>query len=586
MASRLLLEPNHCEDPHVERLIESFAFLAARIHLKIDDEFPEVTEALLSVLYPHYIRPMPSCTVVQFHLDREQGKLSTGLPIPRDSTLYSQPIDGYPCKFRTCYEVTLWPIGIAQARWVTPDNLRPVLKSSDAVAALSVEIECFPDTGFDKLELSSLPLYLNGESSLIHTLYELLCNNCAQIVLRDRTPNTRKAPITLPAGYLRPAGFRDGEALLPYPRRSFSGYRLLQEYFCFPEKFFFIELTGLDQLRTAGFGPRIELVVLISRFERGERQHSLELGVTQETLRLGCSPAINLFAHTAEPISLDQTHTEYLVTPDVRRRRAMEIFSVDEVISPDSRTNEVLKFEPFYRFRHSATRQGARQHGFWHSHRRPSGRHDDEGTEVYLSFLDLSGRPVHPDTDTVTVHCTCSNRNLPHRLSMGNERGDFELEGISSIKRIVALRKPSASVGPPMGKGTLWRLISHLSLNYLSIVDDGKEALQEILRLYNFGDSGYRERQVAGILSVSSSLHFARVISENGIGFVRGHRVEMEFDEEQYVGGGVFLFASVLEHFLAHYASLNSFSQLVVRTQQRKEILRQWPPRAGEEILL
>jgi len=586
VASRLMLEPNRCEDPHVERLIESFAFLAARVHLKIDDEFPEITEALLSVLYPHYIRPIPSCTIVQFHLDPDQGKLSTGLPIPRGSMLYSQPVDGYPCKFRTCYDATLWPLRITEAQWVTPDRLRPAVKSQDAVAALRMEIECFPDVSFDKLELSSLPIYLNGEGSLIHSLYELLCNNCTQILLRDRTPQSRKNPLALSASHLKPAGFSDDEALLPFPRRSFSGYRLLQEYFHFPEKFFFLELGGLDQLRTAGFGPKVEVVILISRFERAERQQSLELSVSEETLRLGCSPAVNLFPHTAEPILLDQTRTEYFVTPDARRRRAMEIFSIDEVISPNPQTHEVLKFEPFYRFRHVTSRHGERPAGFWYSRRQPSARRDDEGTEVFLSFLDLSGRPVHPDSDSVTVHCTCSNRDLPHRLPMGNEKGDFELEGISSIKKIVTLRKPSASVRPPAGKGMLWRLISHLSLNYLSIVDEGREALQEILRLYTFGESGYHERQVAGILSVNSSRHFARVISENGIGFVRGHRVQMEFDEEQYVGGGVFLFASVLEHFLGHYASLNSFSQLLARTQQRKEVLRLWPPRAGEVILL
>ena len=586
VASRLLLDPNRCEDPHVERLIEAFAFLAARVHLKIDDEFPEITEALLSVLYPHYIRPIPSSTIVQFHLDPEQGKLTTGLPIPKGSMLYSQPVDGYPCKFKTCFDTTLWPLKIAEAQWVTPDRLRPAVKSQDAVAALRLELECFPDVTFDKLELSSLRFYLNGESALIHTLYELLNNNCTQILLRDRTPNTRKHPLNFPGTQLQPAGFTDAEALLPYPRRSFSGYRLLQEYFHFPEKFLFVDLKGLDQLRTAGFGPRVEVVFLISRFERSERQQTLELNVSADTLRLGCSPAINLFPHTAEPIRLDQTHTEYLITPDVRRRRAMEIFSIEEVISPDPETHEVLKFEPFYRFRHTTSRHRERPRGFWHSRRQASTRRDDEGTDVYLSFLDLSGRPLHPETDSATVHCTCSNRDIPHRLPMGNERGDFELEGISSIKRIVALRKPSASVRPPTGKGMLWRLISHLSLNYLSIVEEGKESLQEILRLYTFGESGYNERQVAGLMHLSSTRHFARVISENGIGFVRGHRVEMEFDEEQFVGGGVFLFASVLEYFLGHYASLNSFSQLAVRTQQRKEVLRQWPPRAGEVILL
>jgi type VI secretion system protein ImpG len=586
VASRLMLEPNRCEDPHVERLIESFAFLAARVHLKIDDEFPEITEALLSVLYPHYIRPIPSSTIVQFHLDPEQGKLTTGLPIPRDSMLYSQPVEGYPCKFKTCYDTTLWPLKVLTAQWVTPDRLRPAVKSQDAVAALRLEIEVFPDVTFDKLELSSLRFYLNGESGLIHTLYELLCNNCTQILLRDCTPQTRRHPISLSPSSLRPFGFADKEALLPYPRRSFSGYRLLQEYFHFPEKFFFMELDGLEQLRTSGFGPRAEIVLLISRFERSERQQTLELNVSESTLRLGCSPAVNLFPHTAEPIRLDQTRTEYLVIPEARRRRALEIFSIEEVISPNPQTHEVMKFEPFYRFRHTATHHRERPKGFWHSRRQASTRRDDEGTDVYISFLDLSGRPLNPESDTATIHCTCSNRDLPHRLPMGRERGDFELEGVSSVKRIVALRKPSAPVRPPTGKGMLWRLISHLSLNYLSIVEDGREALQEILRLYTFGESGYNERQIAGLSKLSSTRNFARVISENGIGFVRGHRVEMELDEEQFVGGGVFLFASVLEHFLGHYASLNSFSQLAVRTQQRKEVLRQWPPRAGEVILL
>ena len=397
VASRLLIDPNRCEDPHVERLIESFAFLAARVHLKIDDEFPEITEALLSVLYPHYIRPIPSSTIVQFHLDPEQGKLSTGLLIPRGSMLYSQPVDGYPCKFKTCYDTTLWPLKIAAAQWVTPDRLRPAVKSQDAVAALRLELECFPDVTFDELELSSLRFYLNGESSLIHTLYELLCNNCAQVLLRDRTPNTRKHPISLPASVLQPAGFTDAEALLPYPRRSFSGYRVLQEYFHFPEKFFFLDLNGLENLRSSGFGPRIEIILLTSRFERPERQQTLELNVSEETLRLGCSAAVNLFPHTAEPIRLDQTHTEYLITPDVRRRRAMEIFSIEEVISPDPETHEVLKFEPFYRFRHTTSRHRERPKGFWHSRRQASTRRDDEGTEVYISFLDLSGRPLHPD---------------------------------------------------------------------------------------------------------------------------------------------------------------------------------------------
>jgi type VI secretion system protein ImpG len=586
VASRLLLEPTRCEDPHVERLIEAAAFLAARVHLKIDDEFPEVTEALLTVLYPHYLRPIPSMTVTQFHLDREQGKISGGLTVPRASMLYSRSVEGHPCKFRTCYDTTLWPLTINEAQWLTPDRLRPALKVPDAVAALRVEVGCLPDCDLQSMGLRSLRFYLNGESNLVHALYELLCNNCEQVLVRDLTPNSRKPPVYLSANSLRPVGFDDDEALLPYPRHSFSGYRLLQEYFSFPEKFFFLDLDNLEPLEKSGFGSRFELIFLISSFERSERSQMLELNVNAQTLRLGCSPVINLFPLTAEPILLDQTDFEYPVVPDVRRRHALEIFSIDEVISPDRDTHQVVQFEPFYRFRHAASRQEKRQQAFWYASRRPSQQRNDDGTEMFLSLMDLTGRPMRPEVDTITVHCTCSNRDLPYRLPLGNESGDFELEGFGAIKRIVALRKPTATVRPPTGKGVLWRLISHLSLNYLSLVEEGKDALTEILRLYNFSESAFHEKQIAGLLNLKSQRHFARVVSDNGIGFVRGRQVEIEFDEEQYVGGGVYLFASVLEHFLGLYASINSFSQLMARTRQRKEPLRQWPPRAGQAILL
>jgi type VI secretion system protein ImpG len=184
------------------------------------------------------------------------------------------------------------------------------------------------------------------------------------------------------------------------------------------------------------------------------------------------------------------------------------------------------------------------------------------------------------------VRCLTTNRDLPARLPFGNEAGDFEIEGMPSIRRIVTLKKPTPTLRAPAGKSAFWRLISHLSLNYLSLVGEGREALQEILRLYNFSDSTYLEKQIQGITGLESRRHFARVASESGIAFVRGTRVEMTFDEEQFVGGGVYLFASLLEHFLGLYVSMNSFSQLVARTEQRKEVLREWPPRAGEALLL
>jgi type VI secretion system protein ImpG len=583
IASRLLLEPDRCEDPHVERLVEAFAFLTARVHLKIDDEFPEISESLLSILYPHYVRPIPSMSVVEFHIDAEQGKLSGAVNVPRGSLLYSKPIDGTPCKFQTCYETSLWPVTVSEAQWRTPDRFEPALKAPEAAAACRIELACQPDVAFAGLDLRSLCFYLNGESNLVHTLYELLCNNCTRILIRD-IANPRKPSITMPASALRPMGFEHHEAMLPYLRRSFAGYRLLQEYFAFPEKFFFLELAGLEQMAAAGFGGKAEIIFLISPFERSERQQMMELGISAKTFRLNCSPIINLFPLTAEPILMDQTRYEYPIIPDVRRRNALEIFSVEEVLSANPQTQDVTYFQPLYSYRHTPVRD--EEQIFWHAVRRPSRRKNDEGTEVWLSWADLSGRIMRPGVDSIVIRCICSNRDLPSRLPFGNEKGDFELEGASMIERIVSLRKPTPPVRPPAGKGLLWRLISQLSLNYLSLVQEGKTALQEILRLYNFSDSVYLEKQIAGITQLGSHKHFARVLSEQGISFARGTQVEIEMDEDQFVGGGVYLFAAVLEYFLGLYVSMNSFSQLVVRTPQRKEVLKRWPPRAGHEILL
>jgi type VI secretion system protein ImpG len=586
IASRLLLEPDRCEDPHVERLLEAFAFLAARVHLRVDDDFPEITSALLGILYPHYIRPLPSMSVVQYHADPEQGKLSTGLKVGRGAMLYSRDVEGVPCKFRACYDTTLWPLTVAEANWRTPDRLTPPVKAADAVAAVRLLLRCDPDVSFGKLEMRSLRFYLNGEPNFVHSLYELLCNNCVQILLRDPNPRGRKDPVALSPGMLRPVGFGEDEALLPYPRRSFAGYRLLQEYFTFPEKFFFLDLNGLEALAAGGLTDTAEIVFLLSRFERNERAQMLELGINNQTFRLGCSPIVNLFTQTAEPILLDQTRFEYPIVPDVRRQYAMEIFSVDEVVGTSPRSREVVPYHPFYTFHHQQGGDKGRQPAFWQATRRSAGIREDERTDVFLSLVDKTGRAIRPDADTITVRCNCTNFTLPSRLPFGSEEGDFELEGVSAIRRIVVLRKVTPTLRPPSGKGALWRLISHLSLNYLSLVDEGKEALQQILNLYNFSDSAHLQNQIAGIREVKSSRHYARLITENGVASARGTHVQMQLDEEQFVGGGVYLFASVIEHFLGSYVSMNSFSQLAVSTMQRREVMREWPPRAGQAILM
>jgi type VI secretion system protein ImpG len=576
IASRLLLEADRSEDPHVERLLQAFAFLAARIHHKLDDELPEITDALLGVLYPHYLAPIPSMSIVQFVLDPDQGRLTGGHRIERGAMLYAQPIQGTSCRFQTCYPVTLWPIEVAAARFDTPDRLGPNPPSEAAV--LRLELQCLGGVTFSDLALEHLRFFLYGESPLTYALYELLLNNTCQVQLRPIDGPRDRRSLVLPPTCLRPVGFASDEGMLPYAPRSFLGYRLLQEYFAFAEKFLFVDLYELDHAVRAGFGKRMEVVIFLDRVPH------LEQAITPGAFRLGCTPIINLFEQIAEPIRLTHAQTEYRVVPDVRRQTTTEVYAIQTVNSTSPYLEELKHFQPFYSFKHAADRE--QQQVFWHATRKPSQQHGNTGTEVYLTLVDLNFQPTLPAVETLTVHTICTNRDLPGRLPFGGARGELQMEGAAPLSRIRCLRKPTETLRPALGRGAQWRLISHLSLNYLSLCEGGREALQEILQLYNLSDSAAMRQHIMGITSVTSRRVVGRPASMPWNGFCRGLEVTIEFDEEQYVGSGVFLFAAVLEKFLGLYVSLNSFSQLIATTQQREEPLKRWTPRAGEQILL
>ena len=584
VASRLLLEPDRCEDPHVERLLEAFAFMAARVHLRIDDDFPEITSALLGIVYPHYLRPIPSMSVVECQLDPEQGKQTVGVQLPPGTVLTTKrTVDGMQCKFRTSYPVELWPFSITEGEWRQPERLQRPVRVPGASGVIRLRLQCGKDASFDKLKVEKLRFYLSGETNVVHTVYEFLCNNCISIIARDPTRPDMK-PVELPLSQLRPMGFEEDEALLPYPRRSFDGYRLLQEYFTFPEKFLFLELGGLSEGFGAGFGSEAELLFYFSRFDRPERQQFLEVGVSASTFRLGCTPIINLFEQTAEPILLTQKQHEYRVIPDVRHQHVTEIFSIDEVLAANPSRRDIVKLEPLYSYRFQTREQNKLV--FWQGIRRMNSIGEREPSSMHLSLVDINGELSEPDAEVLTVRCTCTNHDLPARLPFSSDDGDFGAEEFPVVSRITALRRPSQSYDPPDGKGQLWRLISQLSLNYLSISEDGVGALQEILRLHNFTQSTYLENQIQGIRTLSSQRHFAVMRTSYGSTPARGTRVEIDFDERQFVGGGVFLFANVLERFLGCYTSMNSFCQLAARTDQRKEMLGEWPPRAGSKVLI
>ncbi|MCK5508336.1 MAG: type VI secretion system baseplate subunit TssF [Desulfobacterales bacterium] len=574
IAGRLLLEHDKCEDPHTERLIEAFAFLSGRIHKKIDDDFPEITESLLNIIYPHYINPIPSMSIVRFE-PVKQNVPESGHLIPEDTMLYSKSVNGIQCRFATSYSVRLWPVEVVSATLCAPKRL-----VKDARQAILIQLKTFNNLSFSDIGWKNLRFFLNGPTQHVFHLYELLFNNVCYVECElINSENQRMVEkISLTKNDIKPVGFNSDEHLIPYSKRSFPGFLLLFEYFCFPEKFLFFDLDGLDKIKHPDFNDTLNVWLYLNRTAKSN------LVMNKDTFCINTVPVVNLFKRIAEPVRLEQQKTEYHIIPNIRSQEATEVFSIDKVTaSADSFQGKAFDFKPFYSIKHHLDEDDSNDRmAFWYIQRRPSGKKGDSGTEVFLSFADSNFKAIDPDVEILTIHTTCSNRDLPARLPFGEDRGDFDMEITAPVARINSLIKPTPSRRPFMDGNLQWRLISHLSLNYISLVQGGEDALKEILKLYDFENSPATRQQINGIVSIQSQ----PVTKRTGQSFCRGVQVTITFDEDKFVGTGLYLFASVLERFLGQYVSINSFSQLIARTIQKKEVLKKWPPRNGNRILL
>jgi len=572
IAGRLLLEGDKCEDPHTERLIEAFALISGRIHKKIDDDFPEITESLLNIIYPHYINPVPSMSVVRFD-PVKQNIQESGYRIDKGATLFSKPVNGTPCRFTTTQPVQIWPVEVTEARIREPQKL-----TKGAVQVLEIGLQSYNKLRFSKIGWQSLRFFLNGPHQHVFHLYELIFNHVCHIECELSLPDGSTSLLEIDPGSIRTVGFDEPEGMLPYSKRSFPGYLLLFEYFCFPEKFLFFELTGLDRLKREKSADRLTLRLFLNRMGKSD------LVVNADTVQLNATPVANLFQRIAEHIRVEHRKTEYQVVPDVRRPNATEVYSVNQVTATLSGSAGAQKeYMPFYSMRHHLGDDGAAEgQTFWHLQRRPSAKKGDKGTDVFLSFSDLNLMPSDPAEDILTLRVTCTNRDLPSRLPFGDAAGDFNMESAAPVSKVCCVLKPTPTRRPFLGSALQWRLVSHFSLNYMSLVAGGEKALKEILRLYDFNNSLATQQMISGIVSVSSR-HITKRIKRS---FCRGVEITITFDEDKYVGTGLFLFASVLERFLSQYVSVNSFSQLVMKTLQREESVKIWPPRSGNQILI
>ena len=600
IAARLQLDEEKIEDPHVERMVEGFAFLTARVGLKLDDELPEITESFLNVLYPHYLAPIPSMAITQFSYGSPNDKLTSIQRLERGARLNSRPVDGTPCRFQTAYDVHLAPVELESAALESPAPKDGRGKYSDSFLRLS--LKGYGGAALHEMKVDGtgerpqfLRFYIDGDPQLVYPLYEIIFNHATTVEFRPREAPidnlTMKTftnlqlklpdPVSLPAAAsIKQVGFGEDEALLPYSKRSFMGYRLLTEYFAFPYKFLFFDVYGLDKAAEAKFGSNFDILIHLKDVTPPIAP------ITKDTFRLGCAPIVNLFPRLTDPIYVSQQKYEYQVLPDVHRQTTTEIYSIEQVYTSDPETNATREFAPFYSLKHAYGEQ--HEKAYWYTVRRPSQRPDDEGTEIFMSLVDGSFNPQAPAVEILNVRAVCTNRDLPARLPFGGKDSDFEVEGSALISRVRCLTKPTETIRPPQRRSAQWRLISHLNLNYLSIVggeNGSPEALQELLHLYNFTDSSVTRKQILGITEIGSRKAVRQIGERVGTGFVRGLETTVTFDEEQFVGSGLFLFASVLERFLGLYASINSFNQMTARSVQREEIVKRFPARAGEQEL-
>ncbi|WP_224361406.1 type VI secretion system baseplate subunit TssF [Hyalangium versicolor] len=573
LAARLRLGASEVGDPHVERLIEAFAFLTARVQHAFDSDLPELSTTLLGLLAPHLVEPLPSLSIACFEVDTAAGLPLAGHRIERGTQLLAEPRPGQTCRFRTCAPVTLWPLRVVDASLESPLSFSWLRSRRDVSAVLRIRLEA-REARLADLQLEQLQFFLDGPPEVAFRLYELLtCHARSVALVPDGSPDE---PRFQPADSLRQLGFDPEEAVLPSLPHVHRGYRLLQEYFAFPEKFLFFEL-ALERACVQASQQALEVFVLLD----GVPPEGLSL--TPETFRLGCTPIVNLFPKLAEPIRLDQRRTEYPVVPDYRRQQELELHSVLSVTAATDEAGHTRAVEPLFSWRHPES--GEEPRAFWYARRQPTGRALGPGSHVLLSFVDLELDPHLPAEQTLQVHTLCTNGELPVQLGPG---AVLQVEERVPVGAIRCLRRPTPPRTPPDRGPMLWQLVSLLSLNHLSLTSGPQalEALEELLRLHDVSGGQACEQQLQGL----TGLECRPVVRQRGWdawrGFCRGLEITLTFDESLYVGGSALLLAAVLHHFLGLYAPVDSFTQLVARSEQREDIWKRWPPMAGDAPLV
>lgn len=551
-------------DPDVERLLEGFAFLTARLRMKIEDDLPELTQPLLQMLWPNYLRPIPSFTLVRF--DPVKQAITGRQLIPKGTRLFSHPVDGIRCEFRTCTDVLLHPL---QLESVTGTHSREK-------SVMRIELSVQTQQPLNTIECDQLDFHLSGDATSAMTLYLWIAR-----YLKSVTVSVDGTPFSLSTKDIIFPGFTAEEALLPYPRNVFDGYRILQEFFVFPQRFHFFCLTRLARIWPASTGERLCFEFHFSR------PMPLDIRLSTADISLYCAPAVNLFRHDAEPINLNGQALEHRVQPSGQRPDAFEIFSIDNVTgwptdTEHDRSEPLRAYTSFESFQHEIEHAQGRTALYYRTRIEDSLGH--EGLRTRIAFVRGDESAYIGRNEVASIELTCSNRDLPLGLGIGDLCVATEATPtFASYRNIIA---PTRAYPPVLDASLHWTLISNLSLNYLSLLS--AEPLKAMVRAYDFAalhdlqQARSTSKRLAGIGEAITTPSDRMM---KGLP-VRGLTTHLKLDQDAFLcEGELYLFATVLSHFFALYASINSFHQLEVTNTTNNEHY-QWPQLTGRQPVI
>jgi type VI secretion system protein ImpG len=600
IASRLTLDGVEVADPYVERLLEGFAFLAARVQLKIEAEFPRFVQQLLEVTYPALTAPVPSMAIACLRPDPAEPKLAAGVTVDRGATLRSTVLRGADtrCQFTTAHAVTLWPLQIEAVQYFTYAADLPLVhlppEAARAKGGLRIRLRTLNDLPLSQIGVDRLPFFISAPDETAYRLYELVLGAPLGAIVQ---PAQRPAPHFdwLGPRSVGAVGFDDSEALMPPSRAGFRGYRLLQEYAAMPQRFLFFEVSGLAAAFGRAKGQELEIVLLFSRGDTG-----LEALIDQRSLALYCTPAVNLFRRRLDRIQVAEGQWEYHAVVDRTRPIDYEVFRIERVTGfGPAQAGEQLFLPLFAHLHHEGSDHGA----YFTTRREPrlispsrlaeGPRSSYRGSEVYLTLVDPSDAPYRGDLRQLSVEALVTNRDLPLLLPAGGaearDRDDFVLESSAPVAGVRCLRGPTRPALYPDHGVQAWRMVSHLNLNYLSLLDcderEGAAALRALLQLYGpIGDEAFR-RQIDGVRHCRVRRVVRRLPFDGPLTFGSGAQIELACDELAFQGASAFLLTAVLEHLFARHAGINNFTETALRSESRGLVM-QWPPRIGTRPIL